>query len=592
MRKSSFLRFFLSLVIILPAIHFASSILSPSAFATDSTLTMSTSDTTFNITPSSSGNFATSTTPATISVTTDNYTGYRLTLASSADASTALTNIADSTKSISSISSTISQSEFISNSNYTNMWGISPSKLNSQDNSNYLPAPTAAITIDQTSSANSTANVYTIYPAAKVNYGIEAGSYTATLIAQVVINLATYNITYVDSSNSATNMPANQSGSTSDPSLSFSSSIPARGTSYTFQGWCDGTVTSQDTPTPACSGTTYQPGTTINIEQTSNNSLTLNAIWKKNMFTINFVANNASYGTFSVTSLSKAYGTLLPATGTTTTSIAIDGTTINTTPANGYILNNWTHGCGSTLTEDCTIVAHFAGPYMQNFSCGALGSGGTMNLYDRRDNNIYLIAKLPDGNCWMLDNLRLGGASPIALTTADTNIASDWTLPASGAWTSSAQNSLTEAYISASYKDNIASTAYGSGSGKVGVFYNFCAASAGTICVSNNQNNASYDVCPRGWRLPTGGAYGEIKNLYTIYGYDKSTFQVALSISYAGDFSSGIRHNGAGFWSSTLYGAGMMCDFNSRRMMSYGYDPENSGYTTRVVGLSIRCMSQ
>ena len=45
---------------------------------------------------------------------------------------------------------------------------------------------------------------------------------------------------------------------------------------------------------------------------------------------------------------------------------------------------------------------------LQNWSgCSSLQSGAVTALTDQRDNDTYAVAKLADGNCWMIENLRL-----------------------------------------------------------------------------------------------------------------------------------------------------------------------------------------
>ncbi|MBR3318981.1 InlB B-repeat-containing protein, partial [Candidatus Saccharibacteria bacterium] len=45
---------------------------------------------------------------------------------------------------------------------------------------------------------------------------------------------------------------------------------------------------------------------------------------------------------------------------------------------------------------------------IQNFSCSSLANIGDVTaLTDTRDNQVYAVAKLKDGNCWMIENLRL-----------------------------------------------------------------------------------------------------------------------------------------------------------------------------------------
>ena len=208
-------------------------------------------------------------------------------------------------------------------------------------------------------------------------------------------------------------------------------------------------------------------------------------------------------------------------------------------------------------------------------------------VYDSRDENAYLVQKLSDNKCWMLDNLRLGSTSTISLTSSNTNLPSGvtWTLPASGSWT----NSYGTAYINSSDKDKT-STSYGSGSGKIGVYYNYCAASAGNICVSSNSNNGSADrdICPKGWRMPTGGSSGEYQALYTAYSSNASNFRTALSTPLSGYFNGGSATNQGSngyFWSSTRYGNYYMYNLLVNSSL---VSPSN--YNNRDYGGSVRCV--
>ena len=70
---------------------------------------------------------------------------------------------------------------------------------------------------------------------------------------------------------------------------------------------------------------------------------------------------------------------------------------------------------------------------IQNFSCFKLTTVGSQALLtDTRDGNTYYVAKLKDGKCWMSQNLRLGGSSPITLTSATSDVSSNYVLPKSG----------------------------------------------------------------------------------------------------------------------------------------------------------------
>ena len=53
----------------------------------------------------------------------------------------------------------------------------------------------------------------------------------------------------------------------------------------------------------------------------------------------------------------------------------------------------------------------------------------TYTLIDSRDDSVYNVRKLADGNCWMTQNLQLTGSR--TLTSADSDVTSNFTLPAS-----------------------------------------------------------------------------------------------------------------------------------------------------------------
>ena len=113
----------------------------------------------------------------------------------------------------------------------------------------------------------------------------------------------------------------------------------------------------------------------------------------------------------------------------------------------------------------------------------------------------YRIAKLADGNCWMLDNLKLGSTTnSINLTSADTDIADGFTLP-----------QVTAATGAGSFDDpgvyGPVPGDTGSGATNYGYLYNFSAATAGETRTSlpAGDNTAQYSICPANWILPTGG---------------------------------------------------------------------------------------
>ncbi|MBR3138789.1 hypothetical protein IKG38_02155 [Candidatus Saccharibacteria bacterium] len=178
---------------------------------------------------------------------------------------------------------------------------------------------------------------------------------------------------------------------------------------------------------------------------------------------------------------------------------------------------------------------------IQNWSgCSGLASGAVTALTDQRDNNTYAVAKLADGKCWMIENLRLEstangnsdgslaqgyGTSATygnfsGLATAETaNFANSTTansLYYSGTQSGTASvdigttnypgnrvprysNANTSARASNPTTKNAALYSYGN-------YYTWSAAIADTTYYNtNNQSITTTSLCPAGWRLPRGG---------------------------------------------------------------------------------------
>lgn len=129
-----------------------------------------------------------------------------------------------------------------------------------------------------------------------------------------------------------------------------------------------------------------------------------------------------------------------------------------------------------------------------------------LNLQDTRgvttaDHQTYQVAKLGDGNCWMLNNLKLGSTTqPLTLTPADSNVASNFTLPAL-----TTGGSL-EYDNPRAYGPVPGDT--GSGATSYGYLYNWSAATAGETrtTMPAGSGDAQHSICPANWRLPKGGA--------------------------------------------------------------------------------------
>ena len=166
--------------------------------------------------------------------------------------------------------------------------------------------------------------------------------------------------------------------------------------------------------------------------------------------------------------------------------------------------------------------------------CSALSVGDVTALTDRRDNQVYAVAKLVDGNCWMIENLRLEygstrGATNQALAQGYGGVFTGLAEPETDSFdnvntpnslyttdtTSTTLNIITGDGVNfriPRYRNDYTSNRVSemtSGSDAVysyGNYYNFAAAIANTDVVRDaNQSAGSTSICPTGWRLPKGG---------------------------------------------------------------------------------------
>ena len=253
--------------------------------------------------------------------------------------------------------------------------------------------------------------------------------------------------------------------------------------------------------------------------------------------------------------------------------------------------------------------------------CKEIYVGATETLIDSRDNTTYMAGRLKDGKCWMLDNLAL---DPTNSTTASNMNASNTNATqeaitnllnggsTTAGWSNTAVANVTTNFsnndsyiqprINNASKDTLVAS-YGpastSGQAKVGIYYNYCAASASTYCYAGGSGvdvpdtiiDAPQDICPANWRMPTGGNTGEYYSLAQKYGSDTSntnSLQYNLSTPLSGYYSgssAGSQGSGGLWWSSTYS--------NSYGMYNLSVSPTSvfpNNYNSRNDGYSMRCL--
>lgn len=205
-------------------------------------------------------------------------------------------------------------------------------------------------------------------------------------------------------------------------------------------------------------------------------------------------------------------------------------------------------------------------------------------LTDSRDNNTYTVRKLADGNCWMTDNLRIGSDTAMTLYPSSSDVAEEFELPAS---------SMTQSNVYDIKKIHIDNT--------YGGFYNFYTATAGEG-THDRTTNTEHSICPKGWRLPTGGDNGEFQTLYNYYN-SSSLMQGAPRFTLSGGVIFGFGYYDSPvssqdyegfFWSSTPVSNNMDVAYDfllySSSISETSYPADNSQY--KYQGFSLRCIAR
>jgi uncharacterized protein (TIGR02145 family) len=219
--------------------------------------------------------------------------------------------------------------------------------------------------------------------------------------------------------------------------------------------------------------------------------------------------------------------------------------------------------------------------YMQDFTpemCETLGTSTEkyLTLYDRRDGNSYTVAYI-NGSCWMTQNLRITGTISsqysnfigpdinISQEDLDMNTPTNTTcIPSNPAACNSYDTPMT----------------HNSNNATNGVWYNYVAATAGTITGASNTTSASQDICPAGWRLPTDTEQSSILDYTSAFSpvagnrYDRGVIGEQLNYGY--------------WWSNVAF------DSQFRYFLRYSDSVLNNDYAygLRVNGYYIRCILQ
>ena len=279
----------------------------------------------------------------------------------------------------------------------------------------------------------------------------------------------------------------------------------------------------------------------------------------------------------------------------------------NTTNGNNNNNNNDTTICypGDNITIEATIdsqgevvgeatlIAHYVSistmQAMVPNICTVAYTGASTTLTDTRDTKTYTIRKLKDNNCWMTQNLDFLPTAGTTISSATSNVALSTTLQNTD---STKSNYLTNDCSNANnyciaYSDNAEHPEYGT-------YYNWYAATSGTgTSTMVHPDRATSSICPKGWRLPTGGPNGEFQVLYNNY-----NSWTAMQDSAGPYFVLSGYHEGASsydqgklgyYWSSSAYTDATRAYGLQLNGTNSVVNPAN--YGRKYPGRSLRCLA-
>ena len=305
----------------------------------------------------------------------------------------------------------------------------------------------------------------------------------------------------------------------------------------------------------------------------------------------------------------------------------------------GY-LQDW-HGC-QNLTQ--TTYNGETGKLIADFS-------SITALTDKRDNQTYAVARLADGNCWMIENLRLEaehtrgdyyeslaqgyGGTPgvygsfVGLANPETNFSVSAT--SNSVYKSDGSGSIYDPLIapptledigtddSPSYRmpryrnTNTFSPATNPTTGNTNIYsygnyYSWAATIADTTFYDTDSGSTNTSICPRGWRVPlsannnTNLSFSKLdyqmggsgKTQSGIFGtaQSKKWRSFPNNFLYSGEIWGGATGYGlyGNYWTSSPSTANI--NYSDRLYFGDSYIYPGTGARDKFAGLTIRCITE
>lgn len=405
------------------------------------------------------------------------------------------------------------------------------------------------------------------------------------------------------------------------------------GVPSTFQGGPNNTMTTATTTvsayvtTPAGTGT----GTNLFTYRYLNKSATTTGSYME-VLGVDIAPGSKIYVNGVLCTNQKITSNSVAACNAPITTAGTKTVTIQPPPASAGTMQNWA-GCSAIPTPNYATTNWWK------------DSQYTKVLTDNRNGQNYRVRKMPDGRCWMIDNLKLGN---FTLTSANSDVATNFTIPENPVQgydthgngicvggTASATGTALTCNGSAITSSNFPFVAYtdpsldSNANGNIrtykdclnqihaspdsltncGYLYNWYTATAGTgTWYSTTPGNATSSICPAGWSLPTGGYDGQFAILNNAMSTGQTTplagamdavarpnwrYNGPFEGTASGSYSSGFP-NDAGehiyYWSSTWEAYNTSTRFFMRLNYQSGYPGSSPKAMEHAV--AVRCIKR
>ena len=330
-------------------------------------------------------------------------------------------------------------------------------------------------------------------------------------------------------------------------------------------------VTFTETATGTTVGTVSTSGGTVKLEPGVGYTVTANTSGVYSASNYNngtgpFAINNSSYGALASSSSNTTYFTP------------------NSSSSNAVITVT---SCIKTIGSATTNMQDFTTNI--NYFC----DNATGSLKDSRDGQVYTVGIVTANNggaartLWMTRNLAIGcsGSGTTYGSTRTTRSLDNSNSNVTTTWSTGSAYNLDKS--STQYtSDTTCSSSSTSGcnsytqprmecSATTGAWYNYAAASAGTIAAASSTDYGSYSICPSGWTMPSHSQIAAAAS-------NKAAFSPVAGGYYSGGT---LSNTGSGYWWSGNTNGG-----TNRWYLGYLSSYLYTDYLSRVGGFYVRCV--